>query len=103
MVQTALKERLFAAVDAYREAELARLQRVKDESWPKSMAGNYRAGYAVVDGMEMRIRLLRLDQATMESNRCHVSARSTAPTGRGGPLGGSRTWPRGRSAVRARG
>ena len=88
MVQNALRERLFAAVDAYREAELTRLQRVEDALWPKAMAGNYRAGNAVLNVMDKRIRLLGLDQATRESNRCtcecpiHGSHGSWRPTRR---------------------
>jgi hypothetical protein len=89
MVQNALKERTFAAVDAYREAELKRLQRVEDALWPKAMAGRYRAGNAVLNVMDKRIRLLGLDQvATRQSNRCtcdcpiHGSHGSWRPTRR---------------------
>lgn len=88
LVQNALRERLFAAVDAYREAELARLQRVEDALWLKAMAGRYRAGNAVLNVMDKRIRLLGLDQATKEGNRCtcecpiHGSQGSWRPTRR---------------------
>ena len=89
LVQNALKERLFAAVDGYRQAELTRLQRLEDALWPKAMAGNYRAGNAVLNVMGKRIRLLGLDQvATREGNRCtcecpiHGSQGSWRPTRR---------------------
>jgi hypothetical protein len=62
-VQNALKARRFAAVDDYRASELARLLRVEDALWPKAMAGNYRAGNAVLNVMDTRIRLLGPDQA----------------------------------------
>jgi transposase-like protein len=89
LVQNALKERMFAAVDAYRAAELARLQRVEDALWPEAMAGRYRAGNSVLNVMDKRIRLLGLmPEATMESNRCtcecpiHGSHGSWRPTRR---------------------
>lgn len=69
-VQSGLKERRFAAVDAFRAAELERLQRVEDQLWPRVLAGDVRAcgGMRVV--IDQRTRLLGLDQATRQSNRC---------------------------------
>jgi hypothetical protein len=86
LVQNALRDRKFAAVDAYRESELERLQRVEDQLWPRAIAGDTRAvgGMRVV--IDRRIRLLGLDQATRESNRCscdcpmHGSHGSWRPT-----------------------
>ena len=88
MVQNALKERPFAAVDAYREAELKRLQRVEDQLWPRP-GRHARAAGGMRVVINQRVRLLGLDQvATRESNRCtcecpiHGSHGSWRPTRR---------------------
>jgi hypothetical protein len=86
IVQNALRERRFAAVDAYRDAALERLNRVEDELWPKAMAGDLRAARGMLSVIDQRIRLLGLDEATRESNRCtcdcpvHGSHGSWRPT-----------------------
>jgi transposase-like protein len=87
LVQNALRERRFAAVDAYREAELERLRQVEEQLWPRVMAGDVRAAAAMRVVINQRVRLLGLDQvATRESNRCtctcpiHGSHGSWRPT-----------------------
>jgi hypothetical protein len=86
IVQNALRERRFAAVDAYRDAALERLNRVEDELWPRAMAGDLRAARGMLSVIDQRIRLLGLDEATRESSRCtcdcpvHGSHGSWRPT-----------------------
>jgi hypothetical protein len=74
LVQNALRDRKFPAVDACREAELERLQQVEDRLWPRVMAGDVRAAGGMRVAINQRVRLLGLDQtAIKESNRCTCS------------------------------
>jgi transposase-like protein len=86
-VDRALRERRFHAVDAYREAELKRLQRIEDQLWPRLHAGDIRAAEGIRAVINQRVRLLGLlTEATKESNECtcdcpvHGSHGSWRPT-----------------------
>lgn len=86
-VQSALKERRFAAVDAYRDAELNRLNRLGDRYERRCLAGELRAVNGFIRVFDQRMRLMGLSpQASKESNRCtcdcpiHGSHGSWRPT-----------------------
>lgn len=71
-VQRALHDREVAAVDEYRELELARLDALQGTCWERALDGDIDAVAAVVRIIEQRSRLLGLtgtSMATRAGNR----------------------------------
>ena len=61
LVQKALRERVVEDVDALREREVNRLDRVHRAFWPAAIAGDLAAANVILRTMEQRARLLGLE------------------------------------------